>query len=225
MNSISKEKETYFLEQEIRVFETFKYNIRIFDILFSLFALIVFSPIIIIISIIIKFKSPEGTIFFTQKRLGLNGKEFDVYKFRTMVPDAEKKLEELLERDEEARKEFEKDFKLKNDPRIIPVIGSFLRKSSLDELPQFFNSLKGEMAIVGPRPIVNLELKMYGKYAKKFLSVKPGITGLWQVSGRNNIDYEERVALDMEYIDNKSLLKDMKIIFKTVWVMLLRRGQ
>jgi len=174
--------------------------------------------------LLIKFKSPEGKVLFTQKRLGLNGKEFEVYKFRTMVPDAEAKLEELLERDEEARKEFEKDFKLKNDPRIIPVIGSFLRKSSLDELPQFFNSLKGEMAIVGPRPIVRLELKMYGEYSKKFLSVKPGITGLWQVSGRNNIDYEERVALDMEYIDNKSLFRDINIIFKTVKVMIFRAG-
>ena len=222
MNTILKKQETYYIKQENRAFKIDK--TRIFDIGFSLFALTLFSPIFIVISLLIKFKSPEGKVLFTQKRLGLNGKEFEVYKFRTMVPDAEAKLEELLERDEEARKEFEKDFKLKNDPRIIPVIGSFLRKSSLDELPQFFNSLKGEMAIVGPRPIVRLELKMYGEYSKKFLSVKPGITGLWQVSGRNNIDYEERVALDMEYIDNKLLLRDINIIFKTVKVMIFRAG-
>jgi len=227
MNSISKEKETYFLEQEIRVFEVSKYNIRIFDILFSLFALIVFSPIIVIISIIIKFKSPEGNILFTQKRLGLNGKEFDVYKFRTMVPNAEEKLEELLERDEAVKKEYLTYRKLKNDVRIIKGIGDFLRKSSLDELPQFFNVLLGTMSVVGPRPYMKAEFFEHSSaIVEKITSVKPGITGYWQViPSRHDTTFNERVKNDLEYIEQKSLWLDLKIIFKTVWVMLLRRGK
>jgi len=197
---------------------------RVFDIIFSLFAIILLTPIMIIIAILIKVNSPEGTVLFKQRRLGLYGKEFRVLKFRTMVPDAEVKLQEMFTKNPKIQKEFEKDFKLKNDPRIISSIGSFLRKSSLDELPQFFNSLMGTMSIVGPRPIINVELKMYGKFQEKFLSIKPGITGLWQVSGRNDIDYEERVLLDMKYIDTDSFWGDIKIILKTVKVVIFRDG-
>ena len=209
---------------------TFKVNessrllYRIFDFLFSLVAILIFMPIMFIIAILIKVNSPKSTVFFKQKRLGLDGKLFDVYKFRTMVVDAEKKLEEMLSKDTKMREEFEKDFKLKNDPRIIPNIGSFLRKSSLDELPQFFNVFLGNMSVVGPRPIISEEIFKYSEYANKLFSIKPGVTGLWQVSGRNDIDYDERVALDMQYIDNKSILFDIKIILKTVSVVFFKKG-
>ena len=204
--------------------ETRQIKKRLFDIAFSSAALLCLSPVFLIVSLLIKVKSPNGPIFFGHQRIGKDGKFFRVYKFRTMVPDAEKRLKELLDKDEETRKEFEQDFKLKNDPRIISGVGHFLRKSSLDELPQFFNSLIGNMSVVGPRPIVEDEIEKYGKYAKKLLSVKPGVTGLWQVSGRNDIDYNERVSLDMEYIDNQSFWLDIKIIIKTVQVMIFRKG-
>ena len=200
-------------------------KIRIFDILFSSFAIVLFSLPMLIIALLIKLYSPKGAILFKQKRLGLNGKEFEVFKFRTMIPNAEEKLNELLESDEEIKKEYLTYRKLKNDIRIIPKIGSFLRKTSLDELPQFFNVLFGTMSVVGPRPIIKSELEMYGRYSQKFLSVKPGVTGLWQVSSnRNNMSYDDRVALDMEYIDNKSFRQDMKIVFKTIKVMAFREG-
>jgi len=189
---------------------------RIFDIIFSSIALILLFPVFLIIAILIKIKSPEGPVFFAHNRLGKDGKIFKVYKFRTMVPDAEQKLKDLFKKHPELEEEYKKDFKLKDDPRIIPVIGNFLRETSLDELPQFFNSLIGNMSVVGPRPIVEDEVKKYGKYANKLFSVKPGVTGLWQVSGRNDIEYDERVALDMEYIDKRSLWLDIKIVFQTV---------
>jgi len=197
---------------------------RIFDIIFSTSALVLLSPVFLVIAIMIKIKSPEGPVFFGHQRIGKNGKFFRVYKFRTMVPDAEERLKKLLDSNPKLKKEFEKDFKLKDDPRIIPGIGNFMRKSSLDELPQFFNSLIGNMSVVGPRPIVEKELEKYGKYAKKLLSVKPGVTGLWQVSGRNDIDYNERIELDMEYIDKQSLWLDIKIITQTVLVMIFKKG-
>lgn len=197
---------------------------RVFDFIFSLSALIFLSPVFIIFSILIKIISPEGPIFFGHKRIGKDGKFFRVYKFRTMVPDAEAKLKKMLNENPEIRKEYEKDFKLKDDPRIIPKIGEFMRKSSIDELPQFVNALIGDMSIVGPRPIVEKEVEKYGKYAIKLYSVKPGVTGLWQVSGRNDIEYDERVTLDMEYIDKQSLLLDIKIIIDTIKVMIFRKG-
>lgn len=197
---------------------------RIFDFSFSAFTLIMLLPIFLVIGLLIKYNSPDGPIFFGHKRIGKDGKFFRVYKFRTMVPDAEKRLKKLLDEHPEIRAEYEKDFKLKYDPRIVPGIGDFLRRSSLDELPQFFNSLIGEMSVVGPRPIVEDEVNKYGKYAIKLYSVKPGVTGLWQVSGRNDISYDERVALDMEYIDNQSPIMDLKIIIKTVMVMVFRKG-
>lgn len=220
----------HFNEKNFEVYQNIHHNEvdnsfkRIFDVLFSIFALILLSPVFLIVAVLIKIKSPNGPIFFGHQRIGKDGKFFRVYKFRTMVPDAEARLKKLLEEDEEARKEFEKDFKLKDDPRIIPSIGNFMRKASIDELPQFFNVFLGNMSVVGPRPIVEDEVKKYGKYAIKLYSVKPGVTGLWQVSGRNDIRYDDRVSLDMEYIDNKSLIKDIKIIFQTVMVMVLKKG-
>jgi undecaprenyl-phosphate galactose phosphotransferase len=197
---------------------------RSFDVVFSLSAIISLAPIMLLVFIFIKIKSPNSPVFFKQERLGLYGKPFYIYKFRTMVPNAEIILKKLLEENTSMKKEFEKDFKLKNDPRIIPGIGSFLRKSSLDELPQFLNSLLGDLSIVGPRPIVKAELELYGDNVNKLHSIKPGITGLWQVSGRNDIEYEERIALDMQYIDTKSFIGDLKIILYTVKGMITKDG-
>lgn len=197
---------------------------RAFDFIFSFFALLALSPVFIVISILIKIISPDGPIFFGHKRIGKDGKFFRVYKFRTMVPDAEARLKKMLKENPLMKEEFERDFKLKNDPRIIPKIGEFMRKSSIDELPQFYNSLVGDMSVVGPRPIVEKEVEKYGIYATKLYSVKPGVTGLWQVNGRNDIEYNERIALDMEYIDNQSLFMDIKIIIGTIKVMIFRKG-
>jgi len=197
---------------------------RTFDILFSLVVLVILSPVYCLIALTIKIISPAGSVFFAHKRIGLNNKNFNCYKFRTMVPDAEKILDKWLDENPEIKEEFQKDFKLKHDPRIIPVIGSFLRKTSLDELPQFFNVLKGEMSVVGPRPIIDAEKVKYGNMINYLLSVKPGITGLWQVSGRNDVDYLKRISLDTEYIEKQNFLMDLKIIFRTIFVMLAKDG-
>jgi len=167
--------------------------------------------------------SGRGPIFYRAKRLGKNGKPITVLKFRTMYPDADRKLQELLDSEPLLKAEWEKNFKLDNDPRITPI-GRFLRKTSLDELPQFWNVLKGEMALIGPRPIVPEEVEYYGRDYKIFTTVKPGITGLWQVSGRSNIDYAERVALDVFYINNWSIWMDYYIFVATFNAVILRRG-
>ncbi len=197
---------------------------EIFDRIFAILALLLSIPLMVGISLIIKL-TDKGPIFFKQKRVGFRGKPFYVIKFRTMYPDAEKRLKELLEKDPKAREEWEKYWKLKNDPRITPI-GKFLRKTSLDELPQFFNVLKGEMSVVGPRPVVEEELKKFYKdKAKYYISVKPGITGYWQVEGRSDIEnYEKRVEMDVWYVKNMSFWLDLKIILKTIWVMLTGKG-
>lgn len=190
---------------------------RTFDIVFSLLALFVTLPLMIVIVLTIRLSS-AGPAFYRQRRLGVRGRSFDCLKFRTMVADAEGVLTELLARRPELKREFEEKHKLTNDPRITRV-GHLLRKTSLDELPQFLNVLKGDMSVVGPRPIVSEETDRYGQFLPLVLSVRPGITGLWQVSGRNDTTYEERVELDCYYVKNRSLLLDLKIIFKTVWVL------
>lgn len=198
---------------------------RLFDILFSIFAIAIFAIPMLIIALLIKVFSPEGSIIFKQKRLGLNGKEFEVLKFRTMMPNAEEKLKELLEEDEEARNIYLTYRKLKNDIRIIPKIGTFLRKSSLDELPQFFNVLLGDMSIVGPRPYIIGEFCTEDKEKVDIiLSVKPGITGLWQVTDRNDDTFYDRVNKDIEYVKSMNFITDLKIILKTISVMVLRKG-
>lgn len=198
------------------IYEFFK---RIFDIISSLVAIIVLGPILIIIAILIK-RDSKGPAFFAHKRLGKNGEIIKVYKCRTMVQNAEELLKKLTP---EQKEEFAKNFKLENDPRITKL-GNFLRKSSLDELPQLINILKGDMSVVGPRPIVEKELEMYGKYASKLLSVKPGLTGNWQANGRSDTTYEERVQLDMEYIDNRSFGMDILIILKTALMVIKGTG-
>ena len=189
----------------------------IFDFVFALFALIIGLPIIIIISILIKFSS-RGPIFFLQERIGKNNKPFKCIKFRTMHPEAEDILENLMTNNEKLRKEFEETQKLKNDPRITNI-GKFLRKTSMDEIPQFLNVIKMEMSLVGPRPVVREELKRYGKSISQVLSIKPGITGLWQVSGRNNLSYKRRVLLDCLYVNNINFLIDLRIIIRTFGVI------
>ncbi len=197
---------------------------RPFDIIFSLFAILITLPIMILIAVIIKL-TDGGSIFFGHNRVGYKGRLFKVLKFRSMYPDAEERLKKILEEDPKAREEWERTFKLKNDPRVTPI-GKILRKTSLDELPQFFNVLKGDMSVVGPRPVVKEELKKYYKdKAKYYLSVKPGVTGYWQVEGRSDVgNYEERINMDVWYVQNQSFFLDIKIILKTIWVMLTGKG-
>ena len=197
---------------------------KLFDFLFSIFFLITSLPFFLLISLLIKLSS-RGPIFFLQERIGKNNIPFKCIKFRTMHPEAKDILENLLMKDEKLRMEFEQTHKIKNDPRIT-TIGKLLRKTSLDELPQFINVLKNEMSIVGPRPIVNKEKNKYGKNLKKVLSVRPGITGLWQVSGRNNLTYKTRVRLDLNYVENYNFLMDIRILIRTIGVILfpLDRG-
>ncbi len=188
----------------------------------ALVLLLMLSPLMLLVSWLI-WRRDGAPIFFGHYRVGLDGRLFRCLKFRSMLLDADRVLEELLRDDPEARAEWERDQKLTNDPRITPV-GHFLRKTSLDELPQLFNVLRGEMNLVGPRPITVGELPRYGRVRWHYLSVRPGMTGLWQVSGRNNTSYEERVALDRSYVEQRSIAGDVGILFKTVRVVLLREG-
>ena len=207
------------LINKTRYFKTDSYKIikTIFDLFFALIFLVVGSPIFISIALLVKLSS-RGPIFFLQKRVGKNKKTFNCIKFRTMHPEAEDILENLIVNNEALRKEFEETHKLKNDPRITNI-GKFLRKTSLDEIPQILNVIKMEMSIVGPRPIVKKEILKYGKSYKKVISIKPGITGLWQVSGRNNLSYKRRVILDCLYVDNMSPIIDLRIIIRTFGVI------
>lgn len=191
---------------------------RVFDILFSASVLILFSPLYLILAIAIALSSP-GPIFYTQERVGKNFKHFKCYKFRTMIVNADQVLEKILAECPEKRREFEENFKLKKDPRIT-WIGKFLRFTSLDEFPQFWNVLTGDMSVVGPRPLVPEELHKYGGKMERVLTIKPGITGLWQVSGRNDIPYPQRVLIDVYYVSHHNWLLDIWIIFKTIGVVL-----
>lgn len=187
---------------------------RVIDVVGSVFGLLLLSIVFIAVAILIKIEDPKGPVFFTQKRIGQNGKEFKMYKFRSMVSDAEEKLQELLKYNEVSGAMF----KMKDDPRITKV-GKFIRKTSIDELPQLFNVLKGEMSLVGPRPPLPREVELYSNYDKQRLLVTPGCTGLWQVSGRNSVGFNEMVELDLKYIEKRTLLFDLKIIIKTVLVL------
>ena len=183
---------------------------RFADITCSAIGIILLSPFFIIISIAIKLTS-RGPVIFVHKRVGKNGKEIGIYKFRSMVMNAEELIEKFTP---EQKEEFQKNFKLENDPRITRV-GKFLRKTSLDELPQLFNILKGDLSIVGPRPVIEAETKIYGKYKDMLLSVKPGLTGFWAANGRSDTSYKRRRAMEIYYVKNRSLLFDIKIILKT----------
>lgn len=193
-----------------------------FDFVLSLIIVLLVSPFLVWLYGVI-YIATKGHPIFTHKRIGRHGKVFKVYKFRTMHLDANTRLQKLLSDSTENRKEWEKNFKLKNDPRTT-TIGNFLRKTSLDELPQLINVLKGEMSLVGPRPIVQKEIEKYGECFEYFTAVKPGITGLWQVSGRNDVTYDERVQLDVWYVRNWSIELDIQILIKTILVVLGRKG-
>ncbi|MGI4777621.1 MAG: sugar transferase [Janthinobacterium lividum] len=190
--------------------------------LLALGLLWVLSPMLLIVIFLI-WKIDGAPILFAHYRVGKNGKLFKCWKFRSMRRDSEEVLAKLLKTDKAARAEWARDQKLTNDPRITPI-GHFLRKSSLDELPQLLNVIKGEMALVGPRPVTVSELARYGKARWHYVSVSPGMTGLWQISGRNNTTYEERVAFDREYVENRSFMGDISILFKTVRVVVFREG-
>ena len=184
---------------------------RFADIICSAIAIILLSPFFIIISIAIKATS-KGPVIFVHNRVGKNGKKIGIYKFRSMVMNAEELIKEFTP---EQKAEFQKNFKLENDPRITKI-GKFLRKTSLDELPQLFNVLKGDLSLVGPRPIIQKETEIYGEYKKMLLSVKPGLTGFWAANGRSDTSYKRRRAMEIYYVKKRSLLFDIKIIFKTV---------
>ena len=194
----------------------------IFDYVLTITGTIAISPILIVIALWI-YKDSPGPVIFKHRRIGKNGKEFNCYKFRSMCVDAKEKLEQLLKTDPEAKAEWEKDFKLKNDPRITKS-GAFLRKTSLDELPQIFNVLKGEMSLVGPRPIVKDEMIRYGEYINDYLMVKPGITGMWQVSGRSDTNYKQRVQLDSWYVRNWSVWLDTMLLWRTMKIVVQCKG-
>lgn len=180
------------------------------------------SPLMLAVAVLI-WRCDGAPVLFAHYRVGRNGRLFRCLKFRTMLRNAEHVLGELLSRDEQARAEWAREQKLANDPRITPI-GAFLRRTSLDELPQLINVLRGEMSLVGPRPITVGELTKYGSVRWHYLSVRPGITGLWQVSGRNDVSYLERVALDRRYVESRSLWLDFSILLRTVRVVLAREG-
>lgn len=197
---------------------------RTIDVIGSLVGMVLLVPATIAIYIAQKIsKEDNGPLFYKHIRYGKNGKQFKLYKFRSMCMNADEKLKEYLKSNEEARKEFEENQKLQHDPRITKL-GNFLRKTSLDELPQMLNILKGEMSFVGPRPVVKREIEKYGENKEKLLSVKPGLTGYWQVNGRSNTTYEERMNMELYYVDNCSLWLDIKIFFKTFIAVFKKEG-
>lgn len=209
-------KESVYDESIIDINERVPFLIakRLTDIFGALVGIVLLSILFFLIALLIKIEDPRGPILFTQKRVGLNGKEFKMYKFRSMVSDAEERLNELLKYNETTGAMF----KMKDDPRVTKI-GKFIRKTSIDELPQLFNVLKGDMSLVGPRPPLPREVVEYTEYDKQRLMVTPGCTGLWQVSGRSNLGFSQMVELDLHYIKNRTLIMDIKIIIKTVFVL------
>ncbi|WP_325815244.1 sugar transferase [Enterococcus gallinarum] len=202
-------------KEEINTKYAYFFVKRFIDILGSFVGLILLSPLFLIVAYKIKKEDPEGPVFFSQDRVGKNGEIFKMYKFRSMCVDAEEKLETLLQHNEVEGAMF----KMKDDPRVTNI-GKFIRKTSIDELPQLLNVLKGEMSLVGPRPPLIREVAEYTRYDCQRLLVKPGCTGLWQVSGRNDVGFNEMVQLDIQYLTSLSIILDFQIIFKTIYIML-----
>ena len=196
----------------------YQLNKRAMDVTVAFVMLLMALPVLLLLALLVKVSS-KGPVFFAHRRLGQNGEEFDCLKFRTMIADAE----ERLKRDPNLRQQFEEKFKLEDDPRITPL-GNFLRRTSLDELPQLFHVLTGEMTLVGPRPIVQNELSKYSIYANKLLSVKPGLSGLWQVCGRSDTTYPQRVMMDMHYIDHRSFTLDLQLLLLTASAVIKKTG-
>lgn len=196
---------------------------RVLDVLGAIVLAAIFAPLILAIVIVALIRREPGSIIYKHRRIGQDGNAFECLKFRTMVPNADQTLRELLERDPAIKAEWVRDHKLRCDPRVTRL-GRFLRRTSLDELPQLWNVMRGEMSLVGPRPVVRDELLRYGRNVRAYLSAKPGITGLWQVKGRNDTDYRRRVVLDTYYVRNRNLLLDLYILFKTTSVVLRGSG-
>ena len=192
---------------------------RVFDLVISTIGLIILSPIFLILAIIVKLDS-KGPVFFAHTRYGKNGKKFKMYKFRTMYENAQDMINDFTP---EQMKEWKENFKLQDDPRITKV-GKFLRKTSLDELPQIVNIMKGDLSIIGPRPVIEEELEKYGENKEKFLSVTPGLTGYWQANGRSSTTYEQRMEMELYYIDHISPKLDFKIFFKTIESVIKKEG-
>ncbi|HFJ9328751.1 sugar transferase [Bacillus cereus] len=192
---------------------------RCMDFIGALCGIVLLSPVFLIVALLIKYEDPKGSVFFKQERVGKDGTRFNMYKFRSMVIDAEDKLNDLLQLNEASGAMF----KMKEDPRVTKI-GRFIRKTSIDELPQLINVLKGEMSLVGPRPPLPREVKEYTPYDMQRLMVTPGCTGLWQVSGRNDIGFEEMVCLDIFYIKNRKIMLDIKIIIATFAVFFSSKG-
>lgn len=211
--------EWYDTEKEKPIFFFIK---RCIDIILSLLGLIILSPVFLLIAILIK-KEDHGNVFYKHKRIGHMNKDIYIYKFRSMT-NKYKTFDEFYQTlSDEQKQEWDENFKLENDPRITKI-GKFIRKTSLDELPQIINILKGDMSIIGPRPVVNDEIEKYGNQKAKFLSVKPGLTGYWAANGRSATTYEDRIKLELYYIDHCSLLLDIKIFFKTILSVLKKEG-
>lgn len=202
--------------EKIRLYSIIK---KIMDLILSLIGLILLIPVFLILAILVKLDS-KGPVFYAHTRKGKNRSDIKIYKFRTMYSNSDEIFESFSD---EQKEEYYKNFKLDNDPRVTKV-GDFLRRTSLDEIPQLINVLKGDLSLVGPRPIVEKEICKYGQYADKLFSVIPGITGYWQSHGRSDTSYEERIEMDMYYIDNRSILLDIKIMFKTVISVIKKEG-
>lgn len=196
---------------------------RIVDIVAAIVGIIILIPLTIIVFIFNRLHEEDGPVFYIQERIGKNGKIFKMYKFRSMCVDADEKLEHFLEENEDIRKEFYIYRKIKNDPRVTKI-GVFLRKTSLDEFPQFINLLVGDMSLVGPRPYLEREKEDMGSYYDIIVNEKPGITGLWQISGRSDVTFDDRLKMDLEYHSTKSIKKDVEIIIKTITKVLKKDG-
>jgi exopolysaccharide production protein ExoY len=196
---------------------------RCFDLVLGIAVLIMVLPLMLLLAILIYVRDP-GPVIYRHTRIGQNGKAFGCFKFRTMVTNADALLEKILSEKPALKDEWERTHKLSSDPRIIPKIGSFMRRSSLDELPQLFNILMGDMSFTGPRPVTKQEVALYGTDAAWYLKVRPGLTGLWQVQGRSTTTFQERVAMDVHYVRTRSFLKDIWIILQTPAVVLRGRG-
>ncbi len=196
---------------------------RVFDILCSIIGLVALVPIIIGVKIAYISTGDFDSIFYRQTRLGKHGKKIRIFKLRTMVPNADEILKNWLNHNPEKRAEYLRDRKIENDPRITKI-GNFLRKSSLDEFPQFINIFAGDMSLIGPRPVVPDEVKKYKKNKDKFLSVRPGLTGYWASNGRSNISYDERIKMELYYVDHCGFLLDLQIIFDTIFAVIKKDG-
>lgn len=196
---------------------------RIMDICGAIVGIAILIPLTIVVKIVNILNKDYGPIFYSQERIGKNGKYFKMYKFRSMCMDSQEVLEKLLKEDEDARKEWEENRKLTNDPRITKI-GKILRKTSLDEFPQFLNVLKGEMSLVGPRAVIDGEIEKFGLFKDAVLSVKPGVTGYWASHGRSKTSYEERVEMEFHYVVNNSVFMDIGILFKTVISVIKKEG-